>query len=108
MERPTETYRRVLSELYSKLASAGEHHWTKVLHQWITELELMEGVQTPLSGYAKHLARTKGSFGGMGSLNDIAIVNRIPGGVQKQNMRVRKLISDLYDETMRLLNEIDP
>jgi hypothetical protein len=76
-------------------------------------LEQLERVRTPISGYAAHLSRTKQSFGGMGSLNDVAIT--FQGGYDISslksrgvNTKLRKLTTDLYSETSRLLSNLEP
>src|ERR1700692_2256227 len=77
MGQPAGKYGRLLSDLHSHLSQYGERHWAPILQQWIADLEQLERVQTPISGYAAHLSRTKDSFGGMGSLNDVAIAPQV-------------------------------
>jgi hypothetical protein len=113
MGQPAGKYGRLLSDLHSHLTQYGERHWTPILQQWIADLQQLERAQTPISGYAVHLSRTKNSFGGMGSLNDVAITPQ--GGYsisswksRGANTKLRKLISDLYSETSRLLSNLEP
>ena len=113
MGQPAGKYGRLLSDLHSHLSQYGERHWTPILQQWIADLEQLERVQTPISGYAIHLSRTKNSFGGMGSLNDVAITPQ--GGYSISswksrgvNTKLHQLITDLYSETSRLLSNLDP
>ncbi len=113
MGQPAGKYGRLLSDLHSHLTQYGERHWTLVLQQWIADLEQLERVQTPISGYAAHLSRTKNSFGGMGSLNDVAITPQGGYSISTRqsrgvNTKLRKLITDLYSETSRLLSNLEP
>jgi len=108
MKHPGEQYGKLLRELHSHLTRYGEHYWTQVLAKWIAELDQMASVQTPLSGYAAHLARTKQSFGGMGSLNDISITPqagyKIPSWqVGRVNAKLGRLMTALSNETERLM-----
>jgi len=68
MKHPSERYGNLLTQLHSHLARYGEPHWTPTLEKWIAESKQIADAQTPISGYAPHLSRTRQSFGGMGSL----------------------------------------
>ncbi|HZQ69536.1 MAG TPA: hypothetical protein VFA68_13525 [Terriglobales bacterium] len=108
MKHPVDQYDKLLRELHSHLTRYGEHQWTQVLEKWIAELEQMVRVQTPLSGFAAHLDRTRQSFGGMGSLNDIAITPQAGYDIlnwkaSRVNAKLRKLTTALLNETERLL-----
>ena len=112
MGQPAGKYGRLLSDLHSHLSQYGERHWTPILQQWIADLEQLERVQTPISGYAIHLSRTKNSFGGMGSLNDVAIAPQVGYKISSWksrgvNAKLRKLTTDLYSETSRLLSNLE-
>jgi len=113
MTQPAGKYGELLSDLHRHLTLYGERHWTSILQQWIADLEQLERVGAPISGYATHLSRTKRSFGGMGSLNDVAITPQ--GGYSISNWKsrgvntkLRKLTADLYSETLRLLRKLEP
>jgi hypothetical protein len=105
-------YGTLLRELHSHLTLYGECHWTRVIQQWIAELDQLERMQTPISGYMTHLSRTKQSFGGMGSLNDIVITPQGGYGTSswksgRVNLKLRILTTALYDETLRLLGKLE-
>jgi hypothetical protein len=113
MGQPAGKYGRLLSDLHSHLTQYGERQWTPILRKWLDDLEHLERVQTPISGYAAHLSRTKQSFGGMGSLNDVAITPQGGYGISNWesrgvNTKLRKLTTDLYRETSRLLSNLEP
>jgi hypothetical protein len=113
MRTSARKYGKLLRELHSHLTLYGERHWTLVIQLWIAEFEQLERMQTPISGYMTHLSRTKQSFGGMGSLNDIAITPQGGYGTSgwksgRVNLKLRILTTALYDETLRLLSKLEP
>jgi hypothetical protein len=113
MTQPAGKYGKLLSDLHRHLTLYGERHWTSILQQWIADLEQLERVGAPISGYATHLSRTKRSFGGMGGLNDVAITPQGGYSISNWNSRgvntkLRKLTADLYSETLRLLSKLEP
>jgi len=105
-------YKRILIALESLLRKHGEIGWSPRLKQWITEFDQLQRVHTPPGGFKGHVQRTLESFGGMGSLNDIVISR--PSGHRlflrfktfRANARLKRLVSSLYTETTRLLEEI--
>jgi hypothetical protein len=56
MGQPAEKYGRLLSDLHSHLTQYGERQWTPILRKWLDDLEQLERVQTPISGY-RHICR---------------------------------------------------
>jgi len=108
MKHPSERYGNLLTQLHSHLARYGEPHWTPTLEKWIAESKQIADAQTPISGYAPHLSRTRQSFGGMGSLNDISITPQAGYKIsdwraRRVNGKLRRLRTDLFNETERLL-----
>ena len=107
MKHPAERYGKLLSQLHAHLARYGEHHWTPKLEKWIAELKQMASVHTPIAGYSAHVSRTRQSFGGMGSLNDISITPQAgykisTWKVGSVNAKLQTLRTDLFNETERL------
>src|SRR5258708_4239810 len=86
-----------LKELRQLLLTHGVHTWPDILSEW---LWLAEKARTPSDRLA-HMERTRGAFGGMGSLNDINISvkagDKLKDGVAAMNDANRKL-SELRHE----------
>lgn len=110
--RGIQGYGRLLKKLEFQLSKYGDAGWSSTLKSWIAEFDELDRIHGPIGTFEKHLSRTRQAFGGMGSLNDIAISERSVHGLckgfkaRKANARLRDILASLYSETNRLLEEI--
>ncbi len=76
--------------------------WRAVVRQWIVEADRIRLWQPgSLEPLTTHVNRTRTSFGGMGSLNDVSASSMTANG------KLNKAIQRLLDDTNALLGEIE-
>ena len=104
-------YRRSLVRMAKFLSRYRESKWSGVLQGWRSELDGISLSRSGLDTLRRHAARTKRVFGGMGSLNDVAISpmagHKIPTDREirrKVNRNLSELRGQLFEATNNFLS----
>jgi hypothetical protein len=103
-------YKRSMKSLARFLSDHGEERWSPILKQWLIELDASGENSQDLQ---KHLSRTRSSFGGMGSLNDLAItpsaghkIYMNQEKIRKVNVKLSRLLQELYQATNEAIAQL--